>query len=157
MQVVASVFDLVILNWPEVLIRTVLAILFGYLIGYERRSKSKPIDFRVYMIVAVSSCLIAMMSQELYGEYAAAESVISIDLAKIIEGVLAGIGFLGAGAIMKQSDDKLIGTATGASIWASGGIGLCLGFGFYGLAFVGFVSVAAILIVFGFQMNKETK
>ena len=72
-----------------------------------------------------------------------------MDLGKIIEGTMTGIGFLGAGAIIKVEKDKVVGTATGASIWASGGLGLCLGFGMYGLALLAFLGIATILIIGG--------
>src|SRR5690606_24866655 len=95
-----------------------------------------PIDFRAYMIVAVTTCIIALLGQELAAQFTNVDEEIEvqIDLSRIISGVLTGIGFLGAGAIIQRSNDRVIGTATGASIWAAGGIGLALGFGHYGLA-----------------------
>jgi putative Mg2+ transporter-C (MgtC) family protein len=132
-------------------LRILLACAFGLVLGLERESKNKPIDFRAYMIVCVTSCIIAIMAQELYADYTTSDSTVRLDFMRIIEGVLTGIGFLGAGAILRSSDgDRVKGTATGASIWASGGIGLTLGFGFYGLAAMGFVAIAGILIVLGY-------
>ncbi len=133
------------------MLRILLACAFGLVLGLERESKNKPIDFRAYMIVCVTSCIIAIMAQELYADYTTSDSTVRLDFMRIIEGVLTGIGFLGAGAILRSSDgDRVKGTATGASIWASGGIGLTLGFGFYGLAAMGFVAIAGILIVLGY-------
>lgn len=143
-------FELSILTWPEVIIRTLLAAILGLVIGIERGIKNKPVDFRVFIIVCSSSCLIAILSQEIYADYARADNVIKVDLGKIIAGVLTGIGFLGAGAIIKRENDEVVGSATGASIWASGGTGLALGFGFYGLAFITFLIVAIILFVGGY-------
>lgn len=144
------------IDWPEAALRIALAMLFGLILGLDRDSKNKPIDFRAYMIVCVTSCLVAMIGQELYADYAAAEKALSIDLAKIISGVLTGIGFLGAGAIMKRGENEIVGTATGASIWAAGGIGLALGFGFYGLSLIAFIAIAVILIIGGYFMPKVT-
>jgi putative Mg2+ transporter-C (MgtC) family protein len=144
---------------PELLLRVGLALLFGFVIGYERDSKNKPIDFRAYMIVAVTTCVIAVLGQELY-ENVLADEYTNLDLGKIISGTLTGIGFLGAGAIMKvggrddQDDAQIVGTATGASVWASGGIGLCLGFGMYLLALVGFGAIALILFIGGMFVGK---
>lgn len=139
-----------IVSFQEILLRVVLAIAFGLVLGLERDRKNKPIDFRAYMIVAVSTCVIAILGQELYSDYSSANDVVSLDLSKIISGVLTGIGFLGAGAIIKVEKDQVVGTATGASIWASGVMGLCLGFGMYGLAVISFAALATILIVGGF-------
>lgn len=154
MEWITQSLSLEVLSWPDVFARSGLALLFGLAIGIERDVKHKPVDFRVYMIVAVTTCIIAIMGQELYANYTDADGVLNVDLARIIGGVLTGIGFLGAGAIIKQDNDKVIGTATGASIWASGGMGLCLGFGFYGLGIVLFASVVLVLVVFGYLMRE---
>ena len=141
------------LDWPEILLRLILALLFGFLIGIDRYAKNKPIEFRAYMIVSLTTCVVAIMGQELYSKYSNVEHVLSLDLSKIIAGTLTGLGFLGAGAIIKIEDKQIIGSATGASIWASGIIGLTIGFGFYGLALISFLSVMLILVVGGFCMK----
>ena len=154
MEWFASHIGLSIVELPELLVRVGLAMLFGMILGLERDSKNKPIDFRAYMIVCVSTCVVAILGQELYADFANADKIVSLDLAKIISGVLTGIGFLGAGAIIKRENDQVVGTATGASIWASGGIGLALGFGFYILSIVAFIAIAVILIVGGHFMPR---
>lgn len=143
-------FD-VVPGW-EVLIRVGIAAAFGLVLGLDRERKRKPIDFRAFMIVCVATCLVAIMAQELYADYdKGSDSNVRLDFMRIVEGVVTGIGFLGAGAIIRLSDGEGVrGTATGASIWASGVLGLTLGFGFYGLATIGFVAIAAILVVLGF-------
>jgi putative Mg2+ transporter-C (MgtC) family protein len=138
----------------ELALRAFLALLFGLILGLDRDNKNKPIDFRAYMIVALISCILAVLSQELYVDYAANEGAANIDVAKIIAGVMTGIGFLGAGAIIKLENNQVVGTATGASIWAAGGMGLTLGFGYYGLAVVAFLSIAIILIIGGVYKEK---
>lgn len=141
-------------SWLEATIRILLALMFGYVIGFDRDKKNKPIDFRAYMIVCAATCVVAMLAQELNAFYMDTDSdLLKIDLGKIIAGILTGIGFLGAGAIIKKEDTQVIGSATGASIWASGGIGLCLGFGIYALAVIAFAVTAMILIVGGYYMQ----
>lgn len=144
----AGYFDLH--SWPDAIISVGFAIVFGFILGLDRGTKNKPVDFRVFMIVCVTTCLIALMAEELYRMHRAADDMLQIDLAKIIEGTLVGIGFLGTGAIIKRQDDQVIGTATGASIWAAGGIGLMLGFGVWGLALLGFAAMLVILVGFGY-------
>lgn len=154
-NLLSNAFDLDILGWPETLLRMSLATGLAMLLGIERESKKKPIDFRAFGIIALASCVLAMLSQELYADFSAADNVVSIDLAKIIAGVLTGIGFLGAGAIIKQDDGAVVGTATGASIWASGALGLSIGFGFYGLALAMFMLIALILLGGAWLSNRE--
>lgn len=142
------------IGFAELSLRIALALLFGFVLGYERDKKDKPIDFRAFMIVCVATCIIAIMGQELYSVYDGPNTMPPVDMAKIIAGVLTGIGFLGAGAIIHSGDTKIIGTATGASIWASGAIGLAIGFGLYGLAVAAFIAVAIVLVIGGIWMEK---
>lgn len=151
---VVDFFYLSMFSWPDVVLRISLAVIFGAVIGWERDRKDKPIDSRVYMIVCVTTCIIAIMAQELLNDFPGAQDVVALDLGKVISGTLTGIGFLGAGSIIKTDSSQVIGTATGASIWASGGIGLTLGVGLYGLAFIGFVTIAGILIIGEFMFQK---
>lgn len=142
-----------VVAFPELILRIVLAMGMAMIIGLDRDSKDKPIDFRAYMIIAVCSCAIAIAGQEVFASYRDAEDRPHVDLAKIIEGVLTGIGFLGAGAIIKRGD-IVVGTATGASIWASGALGLALGFGFYEIAIILFLAVTATLVLGGWYREK---
>ena len=149
-------FTLMMFTWPDVIFRLVLACLFGLFIGLDRDRKNKPVDFCVYIIVAVTTTIVTIMAQEINSHFNT-DDFLRLDLGKIIAGVLTGIGFLGAGAIIKKNDDQVVGTATGASIWAAGGMGLCLGFGLYGLAFALFATLAFMLYVAGFIANLIAK
>lgn len=134
-----------IVSLHELLSRIALACIVGFFLGYDRTKKDKPIGVQSYMIICITTCLLAVGGQEMYAEYKNVENVISIDLGKVISGALTGIGFLGAGAIIKRSEDHIIGTATGASIWAAGGLGLIIGFGLYTVSIIGFMAIWAIL------------
>tara|TARA_B100000686_G_scaffold355234_1_gene471406 strand:- start:6561 stop:7043 length:483 start_codon:yes stop_codon:yes gene_type:complete len=133
-------FELNTISYPELFIRMGLACLFGFVLGYNRSKEGKPLGYRVYIIVCVTTCLLALMSIEMQGFLK--DEIKTLDVGKIISGVLTGIGFLGAGAIMKKEDDHIIGTTTGACIWGAGGLGLLLGFGYYPLAIIGFIIIA---------------
>ena len=99
---------------------------------------------RAYMIIAVITALLAVTGLELYEDHKNASEVLIIDLAKIISGTLTGIGFLGAGSILHEGKhERVVGASTGASIWASGGLGLMIGFGHLLPALLGF------LVIFG--------
>lgn len=144
-------FALQTLPWPDAILRVTLALVFGFCLGYDRDQKNKPVDFRVYMIVAATTCLLAIMGEELLEMHKNSSDNVELGLMRIVQGVLTGIGFLGAGAIIKsQGKEEIIGTATGASIWGAGSIGLMVGFGLYGLAILGFTMLIVILVLFGF-------
>lgn len=145
-------FDFQMVPAWEAVVRVLLAALFGMLIGLDRDMKKKPIDFRAYMIVAVTSCVITIMAQEVYADFQQSSGTLRLDFMRVVEGVLTGIGFLGAGAIIRGSgnDNRVVGSATGASVWAAGGLGLTLGFGYYSLALIAFVTVAGTLFFLGF-------
>jgi len=144
-----------VIGFPEAALRAFLAMAFGFILGIDRDKKNKPIDFRAYMIVALTTCIAAMLSQELYHTYQSSSNVVSLDLAKIIAGTLTGLGFLGAGAIVKIEGKNVVGTATGASIWASGIIGLTIGFGLYSLAILTLICIAAVLVIGGYCTNEQ--
>jgi putative Mg2+ transporter-C (MgtC) family protein len=151
-----SLFDYRTVSLLEVILRILLAGGFGLALGLERYWKNKPMDFRAFMIVAVTSCVIAIMAQEVYADYSSSAQTVRLDFMQIISGVLTGIGFLGAGAIIRSNDGgQVIGTATGASIWAAGGIGLALGFGFYVLSAVSFAAIFGVLFVFGLVIRDS--
>lgn len=155
-EVTATMFDFDVVPAWEVVLRIALAWLLGMAIGLDRALKNKPVDLRVYMIVATTACAMAVLSQELFADFQTSDETVNLDFTRIISGVLTGIGFLGAGAIIRNRDEnEVIGSATGASIWASGGLGLALGYGFYGLTLITFVPIIATLVVLGFFLDDE--
>ena len=139
------------LSLAEAFLRVGLAVFFGFIIGFDRDRKNKPVDLRAYIIVAVATCVLCLLSSEMVMSADKLNGAdYEFDLARILSGALTGIGFLGAGAIIKTSDNVVIGSATGASIWACGVIGICLGFGYYTLAFLCFLAVFLTLFLGGF-------
>lgn len=138
--------DFQIVSFAEVCLRVALACVFGFILGMERTIHQKPLGYRVYIIVSVITCLIAIMGLELNETLQTISDNITLDLGKIISGILMGIGFIGAGAFMQQREDHLVGSTTGACIWAAGGLGLLLGFGFYFMALIGMAVIVFVLV-----------
>ncbi len=124
--------------WEDVL-KLVLTALIAILIGYDREKRNKAAGIRTNMIVGIIACLIMIISLRI------ANSGIGIsnnaDPARLAAQVISGIGFLGAGTIIKQ-EDKIEGLTTAASLWGVAGLGLAVGYGLYTL------SLAAALIIF---------
>ena len=111
----------------EVCLRLVLSCIMGGIIGYERQMRHKSAGLRTNMLVALGACLIMLLSQALYDN---AEGKTNADPARLAAQVVSGIGFLGAGAIMKEGL-TVTGLTTAATLWVVAGVGLAVGAGFY--------------------------
>ena len=127
------------------LIRLSAAILFGALVGYERERKGKAAGLRTHMLVALGSALMVVASQQF--------GMSSEGLSRVVQGIVTGIGFVGAGAVLKMRDDRQIeGLTTAASIWLTSGIGISVGLGGLGL---GMASTVFSLIILAFLLPVE--
>lgn len=114
-------------NDIEVVVRLVLAILFGGLIGLERESVNKSAGFRTHILVCVGSTLIMLVSLDVYSQF---QGKANIDPGRVAAQVVSGIGFLGAGTIMREGV-SVRGLTTAATLWAVAAIGLAVGIGYY--------------------------
>ena len=111
----------------ELFLRLVLACVLGGIIGYERQSRRKSAGLRTNVLVCLGACLIMVLSQALYQNV---EGKTNADPARLAAQVVSGIGFLGAGAIMKEGL-TVTGLTTAACLWVVAGVGLAVGSGFY--------------------------
>ncbi len=125
----------------EILLRVALAAIFGGIIGFDRRVKNKPAGVRTHMLVAMGAALAVGVSVLVVEESAGAANA---DAVRVAAGVITGVGFLGAGAIMR-TPDGVRGLTTAAGIWVTAAIGIALGFGYYGVA-AGSTALAIIVI-----------
>lgn len=126
----------------EILVRILLACLIGGIIGYEREKKSHPAGLRTHLIVCLTSCLIILLSS--FWHY----HVDFLDTSRLAQGAITGIGFLGAGTILRDGD-KVRGLTTAASVWMVACLGLLVGGGLYYIAIVTTFVVIFVLIVLG--------
>lgn len=117
---------MIVSEW-ELLLRLVLSCILGGMIGYERQSRNKSAGLRTNVIVCLGSCLIMVLSQAIYQNV---EGKTNADPARLAAQVVSGIGFLGAGAIMKEGL-TVTGLTTAACLWVVAGVGLAVGAGFY--------------------------
>jgi putative Mg2+ transporter-C (MgtC) family protein len=134
-------FSPIHITLADALVRVVAAILFALSIGIERFVHKKPVDFRPFVIIALSSCGLGLLVTEL--PFTSTDPNLSIDPAKVISGVMTGIGFLGAGALFREGD-ILKGAGSAASIWSAGANGLIGGMGFLWLA--GLIAIGIVLL-----------
>ena len=122
----------------EILLRLVVAALIGGIIGFERRSVHKPAGLRTHMLVSLGAALFTILSFGVFPD----------DPARIIAGIVTGIGFLGAGTIFRAKD-HIKGLTTAASLWAVSAVGIGIGLGEYFL-----VAVSTILILLVLELNR---
>ncbi|NLV89353.1 MAG: MgtC/SapB family protein [Tissierellia bacterium] len=128
---------------PEIekVIRLLISALLGGLIGMEREVSNRPAGLRTHILVSVGSTLIMLVSVD--GFRSLGDGTISGDPARLAAQVISGIGFLGAGTIMRTGN-SIKGLTTAASLWVCAGIGLAIGVGYYLGAIV---TVGIVLIV----------
>ena len=119
------------------ILRLLLAAALGAIIGYQRERASKPAGLRTHTLICVGAALFTVAS--LYGFGGVA------DPARVAAGIVAGIGFLGAGAIIRREEGIVEGLTTAATIWAVAAIGLAAGAGLYLFSAVTAVIVLIVL------------
>ena len=135
-------------NQEQIIIRLVLAFVLGGLIGFERELHGRAAGLRTHILVCLGSSLIMLTSMHMFYLY---REVATIDPARIAAGVITGIGFLGAGTIIRFKA-SVRGLTTAASLWAVAGIGLAIGSGFYLGAYL---TSAMVLFVLFFLTRLE--
>ena len=122
----------------EIVLRLLLAGLLGGIIGYEREHINRPAGFRTHILVCVGSALVMITSEFIFSKYS---GFANVDPARLGAQVISGIGFLGAGTIIRDGFN-VRGLTTAASLWAVSCVGIASGIGFYEGA------VAATLLIF---------
>lgn len=127
----------------EILLRVFLAAVLGGAVGFDRQLRNKPAGLRTHMLVAMGAALAVgasvLVTQDIAG-------VGRADAVRVAAGVVTGVGFLGAGTILRSSEG-VRGLTTAAGLWVTATIGIALGFGYYWLA-VGATVIAVIIIAF---------
>ncbi len=128
--------------WTESLdhlVHLLVAYLLALPIGWHRAREEHSAGLRTFPLVAISSCALVQTAISVFGPAAPGN-------ANIIQGVVTGIGFIGAGAIIRQGD-LTTGHATAASIWAVGIMGAAVGFGYYDIGIILALANLAVLAV----------
>ena len=122
----------------QITVRLLIAALLGGILGFEREHKGKAAGVRTHMLVALGAALFVLVPQQ--GGMAMA------DMSRVLQGVIAGIGFLGAGAILKLKDEEQVhGLTTAAGIWLTAAIGIACGLGREATAVLSMLLALAIL------------
>ncbi|PLZ98487.1 hypothetical protein CEN45_01945 [Fischerella thermalis CCMEE 5198] len=135
-------------DWPNIAFRLCLAVFLGGIIGLERERRRKPAGLRTHMLVSVASAIfvIVILQTDIEpGDYNG--------LSRVIQGVATGVGFLGAGEILRETSDKesprveVRGLTSAAAIWTSAGLGITAGCGLWQLGLLSIIVSFLILYV----------
>ena len=129
----------------DVIYRLILAVILSGLIGLEREIHGREAGLRTHILVGIGASLIMLTSIYIASQYAMSNSA---DPGRVAAGVVAGIGFIGAGTIIR-SRASIRGLTTAASLWATAGIGLAIGSGFYLGALITTILILFSLIFLG--------
>ena len=130
-------------DYLEIALRLVIALAFGGLVGLERSYHGRPAGFRTHTLVCLASALLMLVTvYEAQWFTAKVIGRVAVDPTRMAQGIMTGIGFLGAGVIMKEGL-SVRGLTTAASIWITAAIGILVGIGFY------FPAGLAVALTFG--------
>jgi putative Mg2+ transporter-C (MgtC) family protein len=127
----------------ESIVKILMALVCGGLIGYEREFKNRPAGLRTHILVCIGAALVMVVAQFMYNNDASK----SIDTTRLGAQVISGIGFLGAGTIIRERFG-VKGLTTAASLWAVACIGIAVGSGYYLIAGITTVLIIGSLVLF---------
>jgi putative Mg2+ transporter-C (MgtC) family protein len=127
---ITLISDFSFINFLNYLIKILVAFILSFPLALEREHHSRTLGLRTFPLVAVASCAYVMIAESFFtdGDYDPEVR------ARIMQGLMTGIGFIGGGAIMKKGQNAIIGTATAVSLWSTGTIGAAIAFGRFEIA-----------------------
>ena len=142
LQIEGVVFDA---ETFSILFRLLVAAGVGSLLGLDREMRGKPAGLRTHALVSLGAALVTSTVVEISGGLPAGADAVS----RVIQGIVAGVGFLGAGSIIRaRSSDEVQGLTTAASIWLVASFGVACGAGYWRSAFIAAI-IALVLLVAG--------
>ncbi|AGT33245.1 methyltransferase [Geobacillus genomosp. 3] len=137
-----------------------ISAILGLIIGLERELKRKPVGLKTCLVISISSCLLTIVSIESAYIFPSRDHI-TMDPLRLAAQIVSGVGFLGAGVILRRGNDSITGLTTAAIIWGAAGIGVAVGAGFYwesafGVALL-IVSVELIPFLINFFGPKQLR
>lgn len=127
--------------WVEAILRVLLAVALGAGIGYQRERAGKAAGLRTLVLVGAGAALFTVVSIFGFGTE-------GVDISRVAAGVVVGVGFIGAGVILRgQREEEVAGLTTAATIWVTAGVGLAAGAGMYLVAVIAAATILGILLL----------
>lgn len=137
----------------EIFCRLFISAILGFVIGFDRLAKRKPAGIKTYTYVSVSSCLITVISIYSFQIYAHTGFKVNMDPMRLAAQVVSGLGFLGAGLIIKDGM-RIKGLTSAAMIFFTGSVGIGIGAGFYGIVITA-VGITRLISFVGDKLEKK--
>ena len=131
------------ITYDQMIIRLLVSAFLGGMVGIEREAHEKAAGFRTHILVCLGSCVITLTSLHLFDMY---RGIAPVDPGRVAAQIVSGIGFLGAGTILRHRS-SIIGLTTAASLWSIAGIGLAVACGLYMVSFFTTLLILASLLV----------
>lgn len=126
----------------DILLKLGISAVLGLVIGLERELKRKPVGLKTSLVISIVSCLLTVVSIETtYRVPGNPDLNVTMDPLRLAAQIVSGIGFLGAGVILRRNNDSILGLTTAAMIWGAAGIGITVGAGFYYEAIAGVIFI----------------
>ncbi|CAM3872479.1 MgtC/SapB family protein [Cytobacillus oceanisediminis] len=146
----------------EILMKLGISAVLGLVIGLERELKRKPVGLKTSLVISIVSCLLTIVSIESAYMFPGNDDInITMDPLRLAAQIVSGIGFLGAGVILRRGNDSISGLTTAALIWGAAGIGIAVGAGFYIEAMAGvallIISVEVVPLIMGFIGPRQLR
>lgn len=131
----------------DLFIKLGITTVLGIIIGLEREIKRKPVGLKTSLVISIVSCLLTIVSIEAAYKFPGSDEVnIQMDPLRLPAQIVSGIGFLGAGVILRRGNDSISGLTTAALVWGAGGMGIIVGAGYYTAAITG-----VLLLIFSLK------
>jgi len=146
-------FEIYVVDMAEMYLRIILSIVLGFIIGWDREAKRKPAGIKTYMYVCAASALITLISIYSVEKYGLISQRIMMDPLRLAAQVVAGLGFLGAGVILKDGL-QVKGLTSAAMILFVGAVGIGIGAGFYTLV-IFTVAMSMIIAKIGYVIEHR--
>jgi putative Mg2+ transporter-C (MgtC) family protein len=141
------------LSTSQIVLRVAFALLLGFIVGLEREAKNKPAGLRTNMLVSLGAAAFTMLALEIYYSILNIRDRVTSDPLRILNGIMEGLGFLGAGCII-QARGSVAGITTAATIWVVGAIGLACGAGEFRIAVITTMMAFVVLTALRFVEGK---
>ena len=134
----------------QILLRMLAAVVFGFLVGMQREKAGKPAGVRTHMLVSLATAIVVLACAGMGMQYDAQS--------RVIQGIVTGIGFIGAGSILKLNEERDIqGLTTAAGLWLTAAIGIACGVGTLGIALIASIITVGVLALAGVIESRDEK
>lgn len=144
----------VVITMAIVILKLSLAAVAGLILGIEREVKHKPLGLKTCVVISIASCLLTIVSIKAAFDSHGGEEFIRADPMRLAAQIISGVGFLGAGVILRRSNDAISGLTTAAIVWAASGFGIAIGAGYYFEVAVGVVLLVTSVSLLPYVMKK---